>query len=186
VGLGLLTGGVFGLALWVHLFGRRPRGPRPPLEALVVLGALVRPDGRASPALAARARHAAALYHAGVAPLLVLSGGASGSGPSEARVALGLLRGAGVPEGACLLEEESRSTRDNARLTTPLLAARGLTRVGVVSDGFHLLRARRLFRRAGLAVATFPAPLAGRGLSVFDQLHWSVREALSLLRPSQW
>jgi len=42
---------------------------------IVVLGAKVRPDGRPSGAMERRMQVALALYRAGIAPLLLLSGG---------------------------------------------------------------------------------------------------------------
>jgi uncharacterized SAM-binding protein YcdF (DUF218 family) len=175
---GVLTGGVFGLAWWVDRFGRR--GFEGTADALVVLGARVLPGGVPSGALLARVEHAAALYHRGVAPWLVLSGGEGVHAPSEARVMLRLAVEAGVPASACVLEEESRSTWDNARFSARLLRERGARRVVVVSDPYHLLRARQCFRRQGWEVAMSPAPLEGR-MRTLDRAYWTVREAFALL-----
>ena len=57
-----------------------------------------------------------------------------------------------VPEAALLCEAESRDTAENALYTARLLRSRGLGRVVLVSDRAHLLRARPLFRLAGLTV----------------------------------
>jgi uncharacterized SAM-binding protein YcdF (DUF218 family) len=179
VGAGVATGGVFGLALVVSLFGRRSRPL--PAEALVVLGAKVLPGGVPSQALVARVETAVALWHRGVAPLLVFSGGGPPGEPTEARVSLRLAQAAGVPPAACVLEEVSRTTAGNARETVRLLQARGLSRVLVVSDDFHLLRARQLFRREGLEVGTWPATREGRRLTPLDRLYWVCREAFGLL-----
>ncbi|RKG84376.1 YdcF family protein [Corallococcus terminator] len=175
---GVLTGGVFGLAWWVDRFGRREQAG--PADALVVLGARVLPGGVPSGALVARVEQAAALYHRGVAPWLLLSGGVGVHPPSEARVMLGLLVRAGVPAEACVLEEQSHSTDDNARFSGRVLRERGARRVVVVSDPYHLLRARQCFRREGWEVATSPAPIAGR-MRAWDRCYWTVREAFALL-----
>lgn len=181
VAAGVLTGGVFGLAWWVDRFGRREHAGR--ADALVVLGARVLPGGVPSGSLVARVEQAVALYHRGVAPWLVLSGGVGAHAPSEARVMLALAVEAGVPSSACVLEEQSHSTEGNARLSVRLLRERGARRVVVVSDPYHLLRARQCFRREGLEVATSPAPIAGRMRAV-DRWYWTVREAfVLLLRP---
>lgn len=168
------------LAWRVDRFGGRERRAAR-ADVLVVLGARVLPGGMPGGALRARVEHAAALYHAGVAPRLLLSGGVGEHGPSEARVARALAVGLGVPESACLLEEESHSTRDNARLSVRALRAAGLTRAVVVSDPYHLLRARQLFRREGLEVGTSPALRTGRHLSLPHRVKWTLREALALL-----
>ena len=175
---GVLTGGVFGLAWWVDRFGRREHAGR--ADALVVLGARVLPGGVPSGALVARVEHAAALYHRGVAPWLLLSGGVGVQPPSEARVMLALAVEAGVPASACVLEEESHSTQGNARFSVRVLRERGARRVVVVSDPFHVMRARQCFRREGLEVATSPAPIAGR-MRAMDRVYWRVGEAFALL-----
>src|SRR5947199_160404 len=78
----------------------------------------------------------------GRAPLIFFSGGASGTQPSEASIARDIAVAAGVPAAACVLEENSHSTADNAAFTTPLLRSRGISEVILVSDGYHLLRAQ--------------------------------------------
>lgn len=119
--------------------------------AIVVLGARVRPDGRPSAALERRVRLAVALYLAGWAPLLVLSGGGR-QNVSEAEVMRRLALDAAVPAAALLMEPCSRTTLENATETAKLLAARTPATVVLVTDGYHALRARLMFRMAGLRV----------------------------------
>jgi uncharacterized SAM-binding protein YcdF (DUF218 family) len=167
------------LALWVHRFGLRDGASA--AEALVVLGAQVRPDGTPSAALEARVRHAVTLYLEGVAPLVVFSGGARDGRPAEALVAWRLAERLGLPESAQLREDGSASTRENASSSAGLLRARGVHRAVVVTDGFHAFRARQWFRRCGLEVAVSPAPLEGRGLTWTHRGLWTLREAAALL-----
>lgn len=130
----------------------------------MVLGARVRPDGRATAALERRMRLAIALYQAGVAPLLVLSGGGRQAVP-EAEVMRDLALAAGLPESALMLESRSLSTLENATETAKLLAPGGRAAIALVTDGYHALRARLLFRMAGLrvvAVHTAQVPLQPR------------------------
>ncbi len=104
-------------------------------------------------------RVAIALYHAGAAPFLVLSGGGRRAVP-EADVMRRLALAGGVPAAALLLEPRSRSTLENATETARLLAARGDTAIVLVTDPYHALRARLLFRLAGVAVrAVHVAPM---------------------------
>ena len=114
-------------------------------QAIIVLGARVRPDATPSAALRRRVEGGCALWHAGLAPTLVLSGGVSGGPVSEAVVAAGLARELGVPTTALQIEAESRSTRENAAFCVSLL--NGVQRVVVVTDDFHLRRAELHFRR---------------------------------------
>jgi uncharacterized SAM-binding protein YcdF (DUF218 family) len=50
------------------------------------------------------------------------------------------------------MEPRSRTTLENATETAKLLAARTPTTIVLVTDGYHALRARLLFRIAGLRV----------------------------------
>ena len=59
---------------------------------------------------------------------------------------------AGVPESALLIEPLSRNTLENASHVATLLGTRAVTRVVLVTDSYHALRARLLFRLAGLTV----------------------------------
>lgn len=75
------------------------------------------------------ARHAADLYHRGLAPIVIMSGGiahqtdllASGWQQSEARQFAGAARSLGVPEEAVLLEERASNTQENFTLVRELL-----------------------------------------------------------------
>lgn len=133
-----------------------------PADAIVVLGA-AHYLGRPSPVLRARLDQAAALRARGVAPLLVLTGGtAPGDTTSEAAVGAAYLRRTGVPEAALLMEQDGRTTSESLRAVRALLAARGLRRIVLVSDPFHLFRARLVARRLGLHATT--SPTAGESL----------------------
>jgi uncharacterized SAM-binding protein YcdF (DUF218 family) len=151
-------------------------------KAIVVLGARVARSGDATPALHHRAQTAAELYLAGRAPLIIFSGGSIASRPSEASIACDIAVAAGVPREACVLEDQSRSTLENAALTFPLLKARDITEVLLVSDGYHLMRAQAQFARRGITTHAVPSR---RRLSVYDWLTQTARESLALAR-SPW
>lgn len=141
-----------GLVLW---FASTDRAA--PAEAIVVMGA-AQYRGRPSPVLRSRLDHAVALYARGIAPRLVLTGGiAEGDVQSEAAVSRTYVMAQGVPDTALLQENEGRTTSESLRHVAQLLEARGLTRVVVVSDGFHLFRAWTAARHHGLRVRTSPA-----------------------------
>ena len=132
--------------------------------AIVVLGAKVLPDGRASAALVRRMAVAISLYRTGVAPLLVLTGGGRHAVP-EADVMRQIALAAGVPAAALLIEARSRTTLENAIETAKLLTLRREKAVVLVTDGYHALRSRLLFRMTGLtvvAVHTARVPLRPR------------------------
>lgn len=180
-GLGLIGVIVFTLAcMMVDWFGRtRPAVPHAPV--IVVLGARVLPGGLPSGALRARIEEGIAQYQAGRAPLLLFSGGVGDHPPSEAAVGRQLALAAGVPEEACLVEEESHSTWDNARFTARILRERGINELILVTDPYHLLRARQYFWAEGLTVQPAPARMTDRNLRMVDRVWWTAREVLALM-----
>lgn len=157
----------------------RAGAPSHSAQAIVVLGARVLPSGHAAPALQRRAEMAAELFKEGRAPVVVFSGGSSGNQPSEARIARDIAVSLGVPADACVLEENSHSTAENAALTVPLLEARGIKDVLLVSDGYHLLRANAHF--AALGITAHPVA-SGRPLTTGGRAYWTLREVAALLR----
>jgi uncharacterized SAM-binding protein YcdF (DUF218 family) len=124
------------------------REPFAALDAIVVLGAPLGPGDALSPVLAERVAAAAALWRAGGGRLVVATGGVTrGASRAEADVIAATLHGLGVPE--VIVERESRTTRENARLTKPVLDAQGVRSLWIVTQPFHGRRSARLFRRAG-------------------------------------
>lgn len=70
-------------------------------------------------------------------------------------------------------ETESSDTADNARMSAQILGAAGIRRVVLVTQAFHMPRARQLFEAAGLEVIPAPTDFKGPGdepLGVFDFL----------------
>lgn len=125
--------------------------PIAPLDAIVVLGAPLRADGGLTRALAERVAAAVELYRAGGGRHVVASGGTTRGAPrAEAHAMAEALAAAGVPASALVVEDRSRSTADNARMTAELLAPLAARRVWLVTQPFHGRRAARMFRRAGL------------------------------------
>ncbi len=147
----------------------------PDVDALVVLGGGVSPPARRSdfPDLesgADRIWHAARIYHAGKAPLLVLSGGTpSVTSDSEAQAMRAFLLDLGVPDASLLLEESSLNTNQNARNTAKLLRDREISRIILVTSAYHMGRARALFESEGLSVIAAATDYRGRSMSGWRQ-----------------
>ena len=130
----------------------------PTADAIVVLGGGV--SGPAPPRLtldlsdaADRVLHAARLYRAGKAPVVVVSGGVIpwlGSDIPEARSMQTLLQEWGVPGGSIQTEGASRNTHENAVFTRQLLVEQGLHRVLLVTSAMHMRRALATFTSAGI------------------------------------
>jgi len=130
-----------------------------PADVIIVLGAGLREDGRPGPALTRRTRHAAALWHDGIAPLVLCTGGQSEYYPrTEAAACREILLAAGLPDEAILTEERSRSTEENAIYSKRLLDDLRLSRLVLVSDSYHMLRAGWLFGMQGIETYASPVP----------------------------
>ena len=161
------TGGGLLRSLWRLLRVFSGEMPRPGgAEVAVVLGSQVLPGGRPSGTLMARTLHAARLYRGGRVRLLIPTGGVGRHPPSEAEIMARLLRGAGVPGRAVLLEDRALSTWDSARYVSRMARGLGVGRVLVVTDPLHCVRTVAAFRHAGLEA--IPEP-------VYSSPMWRVR-----------
>ena len=162
VALLLLLNALLLPAAVIHIYGRIDHAQA--ADVIVVLGAGLERSNRPGQALTRRAQQAATLYARGMAQWVICTGGiGAGRSRSEADACRELLQLRGVPAQAILLEDSSRSTEENALRSKALMEARGWQSAVVVSDGYHLLRARWLYSRIGQPVSTSPAadpPLA--------------------------
>jgi len=147
-------------------------------DAAIVLGAMVRPDGSPSPALARRVEHGVRLVRQGRADNLLMSGGAVRHPIPEAHVMRDLALQSGIAAERLHLEDASVNTIGNALLSRPLVEARGWRRLLVVTDACHMARSLYVFHRFGLPVHPSPAwPEAGPAA----EWYWAwLREAFAL------
>jgi uncharacterized SAM-binding protein YcdF (DUF218 family) len=104
----------------------------------------------------ARARHAARLYHSGLAPQIIPTGGFTGPPPSEAAAMATVLRTDGVPQSAIILEEQARDTVGNIRYSRALMQAQGWRTAILVTEPHHIKRAAFIARDAGLDFTISP------------------------------
>ncbi|MFE5310719.1 vancomycin high temperature exclusion protein [Isoptericola sp. NPDC056578] len=153
------TAGALALAVvvpvaWVQLTGQARVRPSveavEPVDAILVLGAGIRPDGTPSPYLQRRLDAAAELYHAGVADRVVLSGDGQprrdGTPYDEPASMREWILGRGVPDEALTLDREGLDTTASCRRTAEL----GARTAVVVTQDYHLRRALFSCNRAGL------------------------------------
>lgn len=169
--------------IWSHRDGARPA------EAIVVMGA-AQYAGHPSPVLRARLDHAIALWHRGLAPRLILTGGkGEGDTTSEAAVGRRYALSHGVPDTAILLESHGRTTRESMTAVAELLRPLASNRVILVSDPFHMLRLWIVARRDGLT--PFPSPTRTSPISSSRSEHWkyvlgeSVKAPLAVIAPRE-
>ena len=168
-----------GLPLERPYLGLQKAESLPEADAIVVLGGgmskaedLEYPDMNES---ADRVWHAARLWKAGKAPLVVVSGS------NDLAAAVPLLVDLGVPREAIAVDDMSRNTYENSRFTERLLAERGRASVGggapsilLVTSAWHMSRASGNFARTSLRVMPAPCDFTVHNLlkSGFRWWHW--------------
>lgn len=99
-----------------------------------------------------RPTRAAELYRAGVAPKILVSG--AGDAPGNRL----LLIHRSVPSSAIQLEPDSKTTKENAQFSIPLLRAAGAKRVVIVTSWYHSRRALKCFRHYGPDLTFYSCP----------------------------
>jgi uncharacterized SAM-binding protein YcdF (DUF218 family) len=156
VGLLLLAGAIVYTISLVMVLVVSQQDQRRPVDAIVVLGA-AQYNGRPSPVLRARLDHALGLYREGQSSLVIVTGGVGrGDTTSEAAVGRRYLVAHGVPEDAVVVESQGHTTMASMNAVTSWLRERGLRRVLLVSDPFHMFRLRLEARRTALEAYTSP------------------------------
>jgi uncharacterized SAM-binding protein YcdF (DUF218 family) len=125
-------------------------------HAIVVFGAALNREGRPGDPLTRRLRRTLAEAVADPRALVIVSGGRVRGRPCEALAMRDWLVAEGLEAARIVIEAEAKSTHENSQNCASLVAARGLRRVTLVSERYHIRRARVLFARA----------LAARGLAV--------------------
>lgn len=126
------------------------RDERRQVDAIVVLGA-AQFNGKPGGVFEARLRHAVALYQAGVAPYLVVTGGKlPGDRTTEAATARSWAIAHGVPPDAILGENRGRTTLESLEGVEAIFRERGFTSGVFVSDRTHMLRVLRMATDLGI------------------------------------
>lgn len=124
-------------------------GPRG-LDYLVILGAQIYADGRPSPVLCYRLDTALAYLRDNLETRCVVSGGQGPDEPfPEAEGMARYLLERGVARERVILEHRSTNTLENVTYALELIESTDC-RVGIVTNDFHLFRAIRLTRKAGM------------------------------------
>lgn len=143
--------------LWVGaavaLVGAGMRMPDGPADLAVIFGNALDDNGAPKPVLAARLDVGVRCYHAGQCPTLLVSGAIDGPGLNEATAMRDYLVARGVPAERIALDEHGDNTLATAQHTLAYMRAQRLSRVLVVSQYYHLARARLAFERVGIARA---------------------------------
>ncbi len=148
-------------------------GTRPaPADLALVLGNSVGRGNRPLPRLQARLEAALALYRRGGCTAIMVSGGIEAPGDRDEAVGMrDWLLARGVPAASIVTDSYGDNTRASAEHAQAWLREHGGHRVVVVSQFYHLPRARLAVRQAGAEDAGGDYPR-----------RWFVHDAYSSLR----
>lgn len=145
-----------GVAGWIAVFGGKDRSK--PSDCAIVLGAAAY-GSKPSPVFAERINHAVELHRSGTVKYLLFTGGrVTAADKSESAVARTYALAAGVPAGAILTEDLSRTTGQNLQEAKRVMGLHGLRTAVIVSDAPHLKRAASMAADIGIEAVTSPTP----------------------------
>jgi len=147
---------------WRHL----PVQNTPQAEVIVVLGGGTESADPPRPMTEVngagdRVLYAARLYHQGVAPKILVSGGnldfSTARGETPAEEMADLLALTNVPQDAIWLQSDSQNTYEDALYSTQILEKQGIEEIILVTSALHMPRSLALFEKQGITV--IPAPV---------------------------
>jgi uncharacterized SAM-binding protein YcdF (DUF218 family) len=151
-----------------------------PADAIIVFGA-AEYAGRPSPVYRARLDHAYTLFQRGLAPVIITTGGAGGDPHfSEGQVGRDYLESRGVSDGNLIAETQGGDTDESSQRVAVILRANEMESCILVSDAYHMFRAKQMMEAKGIHAyisprpASIPKTAAGRFLA-------ALRESLSYL-----
>ena len=127
-------------------------------DCIIVLGAAAY-GSKPSPVYEGRLLHVITLYQSGLADKVILTGGfGDGAEESESAVGANYLVDGGLPRSALLVEEVSRTTRQNLEQAKLLMQNHELGSAIITSDPFHLKRAQLMADDLEIDAVTSPTP----------------------------
>lgn len=109
-------------------------------DTIIVLGTPANDDGAPSPEQRERVLEGIREYRAGVAPHLIMTGGAAHNQFIEAHVMAQFARSQGVPADAILEEGQAQNTIQNIFYSSQIMHSHRWTSAEIVSSPYHLGR----------------------------------------------
>ena len=127
-------------------------------DTIIVLGAPANPDGTPSPEQRERTLEGLREYKAGVAPVIIFTGGPAHNQFVEAHVMATLALAQGVPPDAIIEEGRAQNTIQNIYYSDQIMEAHHWTSAEVISSPSHLPRTGLILSHYSLAWRTHAAP----------------------------
>ncbi|WP_246627349.1 YdcF family protein [Paenibacillus solanacearum] len=141
------------------------------------------PSGIGSPGVYTLSRIAAVaeLYAKKPLPILISGGQVYEDSGNEGRLSMRVLTALGVPAKDIVLEDQSRTTQENARYSKALLEKNGYKKPILVTSAFHMPRAMKHFRAQQVEAIPYPV-----GYLNSRNTGWSARQLLPSSSALDW
>ena len=151
-----------------------------PADAIVVFGA-AEYSGHPSPVYRARLDHAYNLFKQNLAPVVITTGGA-GNDPhySEGQVGRDYLESRGISDANLIAETQGGDTEQSAERVAVILKVNGMRSCVLVSDAYHMFRAKQMMSAQGITVYVSPRP-DSVPKTAFGRFLGALRESISYL-----
>lgn len=146
-------------------------------DTIIVLGSPANPDGTPAAEQRERTLEGVREYRRGIAPRIIMTGGAAHNQYVEAHVMAELAAEQGVPRQDIIEEDHARNTIQNAYYCVKLMEARGWHSAEVVSSASHLPRSSLIFRHFPIEWRMHAAPWPG---TYRESYIWGVYSAEAL------
>ena len=180
---------VFALVAWAALaraLAPRENTSQDKFDALIVLGSPADADGNPSPVEQARVSEAVREYERGIAPRMILSGGAAHNQFIEAEVMARTAEAQGIPASAIVEEGQAKDTIENACNSLRIMRERGWRSAEVVTSPSHAPRAAMIFSRLPLKWRMHAAPPLGPEPAAWLTIGTNAMEILKTVHYLLW
>ncbi len=154
-------------------------------DALIVLGSPTDADGNPTPRELARVTEAVREYERGVAPRMIITGGAAHNRFVEAQVMARTAEAQGIPEEEIFLDPDAQNTIENACDSVRMMRSHGWQSAEVVSSASHLPRAAMILSRLPIKWRVHAAPpMEPEGAAV--RVAWTMVEIVKTVHYLVW
>lgn len=165
----------------IRIAAQGDRDEQRPADAIVVLGA-AQFNGTPGGVFEARLQHAVDLYKAGVADVLIVTGGKlPADRTTEAATARKWAIAHDVPASAILGENQGRSTLESVEAVAGIMRTNNLRSAVFVSDETHMLRVLRMASDQGIVAFGSPTSTSPTDLDESRRRKAMLHEVAGLL-----
>lgn len=146
-------------------------------DAIVVLGAS-QWNGQPSPVFKSRLDQAYDLYNKNFSEKIILTGGmGDGENFSEAKSGEVYLVEKGIKEDYIFMEEKGKTSKESLNEVVRILKEQNLGTIILVSDGFHMMRIKKMASDLGIETYVSPAKDGPINKNKLIQLKYYIRES---------